>query len=48
MPPADATVSVLIPAYRAEATLARAVRSLLAQTHEDWQAVIASDDGTKR
>lgn len=41
----DVTVSVLIPAYRAEATLARAVRSLLAQTHADWRAVIASDDG---
>jgi succinoglycan biosynthesis protein ExoO len=41
----DASVSVLIPAYRAEATLARAVRSLLEQVHRDWQAVIASDDG---
>lgn len=41
----DTTVSVLIPAYRAEATLARAVGSLLDQSHRDWQAVIASDDG---
>jgi len=41
----DATVSVLIPAYRAEGTLARAVRSLLEQSHRNWQAVIASDDG---
>lgn len=44
--PSDATVSILIPAYRAGATLARALRSLLAQSHRDWQAVIASDDGT--
>jgi glycosyltransferase involved in cell wall biosynthesis len=38
-------VSVVIPAWRAEATLARAVHSLLAQTLEDWQAVIVADDG---
>lgn len=41
----DTTVSVLIPAYRAQGTLARAVRSLLRQSHGDWQGVIASDDG---
>lgn len=39
------TVAILLPAYRAEATLPRAVRSLLAQSREDWLAVIASDDG---
>ena len=38
-------VSVIIPAYRAEATLPAAVRSLLAQTCPSWQAIIASDDG---
>jgi succinoglycan biosynthesis protein ExoO len=38
-------VSVIIPAYRAEATLPGAVRSLLAQTHPWWQAIVASDDG---
>jgi cellulose synthase/poly-beta-1,6-N-acetylglucosamine synthase-like glycosyltransferase len=36
-------VSVMIPAYRAEATLPAAVRSLLAQTCPSWQAIIASD-----
>lgn len=38
------SVAVLLPAYRAEKTLARAVRSLLAQSHREWLAVIASDD----
>ena len=38
-------ISVLIPAYRAEATLPGAVRSLLAQTCTSWQAIVASDDG---
>jgi glycosyltransferase involved in cell wall biosynthesis len=40
------TVSVVIPAYRAQATIARAVASLLAQTATDWDGVIVSDDGT--
>jgi len=38
-------VSVIIPAYRAQPTIGRAVRSLLAQTHARWEAVIVSDDG---
>lgn len=37
-------VSVIIPAWRAEATIARAVRSLLDQTVADWEAVVAADD----
>jgi glycosyltransferase involved in cell wall biosynthesis len=32
-------ISVIIPAYRAAATLPRALRSLLAQTHTSWQAI---------
>ena len=40
------TVSVVIPAYRAQGTIARAVESVLAQTRSDWEAVIVSDDGT--
>lgn len=39
-------VSILLPAYRANATIERAARSLLAQTYESWELVIASDDGT--
>ncbi|MDY6807002.1 MAG: glycosyltransferase family 2 protein [Cyanobacteriota bacterium] len=38
-------VSIIIPAYRAEETLAQAVESLLAQTYSNWEAAIASDDG---
>ncbi|WP_448205580.1 glycosyltransferase family 2 protein [Azospirillum sp. sgz302134] len=39
-------VSVIIPAHRAHDTIARAVASLLDQSWTDWEAVIASDDGT--
>lgn len=38
-------VSVIVPAYRAAPTISRAVRSLLAQTLADWQAIVISDDG---
>ena len=37
-------VSVIIPAFRAEATLPGAIRSLLAQTWASWEAIVASDD----
>ncbi len=39
-------ISVIIPAYRAEATIARAVRSVIAQTFDDWEAIIVADDNT--
>ncbi|WP_343054968.1 glycosyltransferase family 2 protein [Azospirillum oleiclasticum] len=39
-------VSVIIPAYRAHDTIARAVRSLLDQDWPDWEALVVSDDGT--
>lgn len=42
----DGGVSVIIPAYRAHDTIARAVASLRAQSLPDWEAVIVSDDGT--
>ena len=38
-------VSVIIPAYRAQDTIARAVSSLLAQSFPHWEAVVVSDDG---
>ncbi len=38
-------VSVIIPAYRAEATIGRAVASLLAQSWQRWEALIVADDG---
>jgi glycosyltransferase involved in cell wall biosynthesis len=40
------TVSVVIPAFRAHATIARAVASLLAQSEADWEGIVVSDDGT--
>lgn len=38
-------VSIIIPAYQAENTIAPAVKSLLDQTYTHWEAAIASDDG---
>ena len=37
--------SVLMAAFQAEATVARAVRSVLAQTREDWELIVV-DDGS--
>ncbi len=39
-------VSVVIPAYNAQSTLAETVRSLLAQSLTDWQAIIVDDGST--
>lgn len=44
---ADAAVTVVIPAYRAHATLTRALDSLGAQSFPDWRALVVSDDGTE-
>jgi glycosyltransferase involved in cell wall biosynthesis len=38
-------ISVLMPAYNAERYVERAVRSVMAQTHTDWE-LIAIDDGS--
>ena len=37
--------SVLMAAFQAEATVARAVRSVLAQTRDDWELIVI-DDGS--
>jgi glycosyltransferase involved in cell wall biosynthesis len=42
----DGTISVIMPAFRAEPFIAEGARSLLAQTYPDWQLVVISDDGT--
>ena len=39
------TISVVMAAYRAEQHIGAAVRSLVAQTYEDWLLVLVSDDG---
>ncbi|MCL2881787.1 MAG: glycosyltransferase family 2 protein [Coriobacteriia bacterium] len=37
------TISIIIPAYNAEKTLARTLDSLLAQTDDRWEAVVVND-----
>lgn len=39
-------VSVIVPAYNAEATLHEALASIQAQTFQDWEAVIVDDGST--
>jgi glycosyltransferase involved in cell wall biosynthesis len=39
-------VTVVIAAYAAHDTVARAVSSLLAQTMPDWEAILVADDGS--
>ena len=39
------TVAIITPAYKAQPTLAATVRSVLDQTHADWQHWIIADDG---
>lgn len=41
----DMAVSIVMPAYRAQATIARAVASALGQTMLDFELIIVSDDG---
>ena len=39
-------VSVIIPIYNVEKYLCRALDSLLAQTHQDWEAILVDDGST--
>lgn len=39
------TVSIVMPAYRAQPFIAAAARSVLAQTYPHWQLWVVSDDG---
>ena len=43
---ASATLSFVIPAYNADATLLRTLASLVCQTRTDWQAVVIDDGST--
>lgn len=46
--PADVTVSVIMPAFNAEKTIAQSVESVLAQTHSHWELLIADDGSTDK
>ena len=49
MPSVAPTISVIVPAFRSEATLGRAIESVLRQTHPAFEVVVVddgSDDGT--
>jgi glycosyltransferase involved in cell wall biosynthesis len=39
------TVAIITPAWRAQDTIVTTVRSVLAQTHADWQLWLVADDG---
>lgn len=39
-------ISVIIPAYNAEKTIGHCVKSVLAQTYDDWELILV-DDGSK-
>lgn len=41
-------VSICIPFYNAESTLLDAVRSVFAQTHENWELILLDDGSTDR
>lgn len=43
--PESPAVSVIVAAYEARATLARALESVRAQTMADWELIVVSDDG---
>lgn len=37
-------VSIVVPAFEAEASLPRAVRSVLSQSHAEWELIVVADD----
>lgn len=41
----NSTISVIMPAYKAERFIAEGVRSVLSQTNPDWLLYVISDDG---
>lgn len=38
-------ISIITPAYKAEKLISRATRSVLAQSYDNWEMLIVSDDG---
>lgn len=39
-------ITVVMPAYNREATIARSLESVLAQTHDDWELLLVDDGST--
>lgn len=39
-------VSIITPAYNAEAFIARTIESVMSQTHQDWELIIVNDGST--
>ena len=44
--PKEVTFSVIIPAYNAEKTLARALNSVFQQSRKDWEIIVVDDGST--
>jgi glycosyltransferase involved in cell wall biosynthesis len=44
----SAAVSIVMPAYQAQATVARALHSLRAQSFSDWEAIVVDDGSSDR
>jgi glycosyltransferase involved in cell wall biosynthesis len=44
--PTFAMISLVMPTYQRSGTIARAIRSVLRQTHEDWELVVVDDGST--
>src|SRR5688572_13630116 len=40
------SISIIIPAYNAAATIAETIESLLSQNFKDWEAVVVDDGST--
>ncbi|HYK54972.1 MAG TPA: glycosyltransferase family 2 protein [Flavisolibacter sp.] len=40
------TISVIIPAYNAEATIAETITSVQSQTHKEWEIIVVDDGST--